>query len=318
LVFQLREELNEATFHLEYAISPEDMYIYDFSLALDVTVNIGFLRAFVGELEFEIVKLGTAVDLSIGEYNASYEILPPPGVETSSTPPKGTSRFNDTRFANFAGIPFDQGIITTRTVVKAEDVVDGVVQGINTDGIPYIGSPSAPIVIAEFSDFSCPHCANFAPTVDLMVARYVRSGQLRLEYYPLTFVGREFSVNAASAAICAGQQGAFWEYHLELYEWLQTRGAQSFVPDELVKLAGEFELDIDQFELCLASNLPAITLETARRLQQDNGVNATPTLIYRTNTDTTWSRFVDANGNSLTRPSDDELFQIIESYNNNK
>lgn len=55
-----------------------------------------------------------------------------------------------------------------------------VVGGIDLTGVGYDeGSPTAPVVLVNFSDFGCPYCANFArETYPALAAEFVRTGQV--------------------------------------------------------------------------------------------------------------------------------------------
>lgn len=224
-------------------------------------------------------------------------------------------KIDDPKFAVYAGIPLDDSIEdSNREIEEKDDVAEGVVQGVLEDGTPFIGSLNAPVVIADFSDFSCPHCATYKPTVEQIISQYVRSGQLRVEFRAMTFVGAEYSRTAASAALCAADQGAFWEFHSELFRYQETRGAQYFTRDNMESLANDLGLDGDELRSCMASNRPERTLRAATQLQSEMGINSTPSLIYRANDSETWSRFYGPDGQP-TIPSIGQVGQVISSLN---
>lgn len=226
-----------------------------------------------------------------------------------------TFKLDDPRYGAYAGIPLDDSVDSNREIEQADGVADGVVQGILEDGTPFIGSLDAPIVFAEFADFSCPHCADFAPEVDLLIRSYVRTGKMRLEFRAVTFVGAQYSDVAARAAYCAAEQGAFWEFHSELFRIQTTRGYQTFIPAEMKDAANEMGLDGDALQSCMNSNRPDKMLASSEQVRAQYGVSATPSLIYRGNNETTWNRFFDSNGEPISRPSPAELNALIESYN---
>lgn len=220
---------------------------------------------------------------------------------------------DDPQFAVYAGIPLDDSITNSnREIVQGADVAEGVVQGILEDGTPFIGSLDAPVVIADFSDFSCPHCGAYSPVIEQAITDYVRTGQLRLEFRPLAFVGGEYSRTAASGALCAADQGAFWEFHAVLFNYQETHGATYFTSDHMVNLANDFGLDGDALRVCMDSNRPERTLLATTQLQTEMGINSTPSLIYRTNDSETWSRFYGADGQP-TIPSSAQIGEIIVS-----
>lgn len=224
-----------------------------------------------------------------------------------------TYKIDDPKFAVYAGIPLDESIEdSNREIDKKDDLAEGVVQGVLDDGTPFVGSLDAPVVIAEFADFACPHCAEYEPVISQVILQYVRTGQVRLEYRGLTFVGAEFSRTATSAALCAADQGAFWEFHSELFRYQEIRGANYFTPDNMEGLANDLGLDGDALRSCMASNRPDRTLRAASQLQTEMGINSTPALIYRANDSENWSRFYGADGQP-TIPSAVQVGQVVSS-----
>ncbi len=77
------------------------------------------------------------------------------------------------------------------------------------------GSENAKIKIVEFTDFECPYCERAFPTVSAVMEKY--KGKISLEYksFPLSF--HPSAQKAAEAALCAGEQGKFWEMHDDLF-----------------------------------------------------------------------------------------------------
>ena len=77
------------------------------------------------------------------------------------------------------------------------------------------GAKDAKIKIMEFTDFECPFCERAFPTVEAILKKY--EGQISLEYrsYPLPF--HPLAQKAAEAALCAGDQGKFWEMHDSMF-----------------------------------------------------------------------------------------------------
>ncbi|MBI5931272.1 MAG: thioredoxin domain-containing protein [Chloroflexi bacterium] len=226
-------------------------------------------------------------------------------------------------FSAYAGIPLSADLQSQAErdddgVKLASDVVEGVERGMTADGIPYIGSPSAPIVFAEFSDFSCPHCAEYEPEVERIIRDFVRTGQARFEYYPMTFVGGAFSAKATDAAVCAGQQGAFWEFHSQLFDLAQSEGRESFTTSRLVELGDSMNLDTDKLRSCINSNYGQQVRAAASELQTTLGVNSTPTVVYRqgqSQSNGDWKFFVGSDGQKATRGSYDEVAALVRQFN---
>lgn len=93
----------------------------------------------------------------------------------------------------------------------------------DTTGAAFEGSPNAKVVIAEFSDFQCPFCKQWTDTT-LKQLRAELGNQVSLAF--LHFPIQSIHPNAGSAslvALCAQEQGKFWEMHDLLFakqaEW---------------------------------------------------------------------------------------------------
>lgn len=86
------------------------------------------------------------------------------------------------------------------------------------DGAEYEGDPSARVVVAEFSDFQCPFCQRW--TADSLPTLRQRLGSdvaLAFLHFPIIQIHPNAG-NAGAVAICAGEQGKFWEMHDLLFE----------------------------------------------------------------------------------------------------
>jgi protein-disulfide isomerase len=86
------------------------------------------------------------------------------------------------------------------------------------------GSTSAPITVYEMSDFQCPYCRRFAlETFPAIEKEYISRGKVRWVFvnFPLTSIHAN-AVAAASTAVCASRQGAFWPMHDLIYQYQET------------------------------------------------------------------------------------------------
>jgi protein-disulfide isomerase len=80
---------------------------------------------------------------------------------------------------------------------------------------PVKGAGNAKIKIVEFTDFECPFCERAFPTIEALMTKY--EGKISLEYksFPLPF--HPLAQKAAEAALCANDQGKFWEMHDRMF-----------------------------------------------------------------------------------------------------
>ena len=91
------------------------------------------------------------------------------------------------------------------------------VSAVNTTNEPYIGSPTAPVTMAYWSDYQCPFCKQFETTeLSQLYSQYVTTGKLRIVFKDFQFLGPD-SLTAAEVA------RAVWQaYPSEFYQWRQT------------------------------------------------------------------------------------------------
>jgi protein-disulfide isomerase len=96
-------------------------------------------------------------------------------------------------------------------------------QPVDLSGAQFEGDEGARVVIAEFSDFQCPFCKRWSEqTMEPLLQKYDDDVRLAFLHFPITQLHPNAG-NASVAAICAGEQGKFWEMHDLLFarqaEW---------------------------------------------------------------------------------------------------
>ncbi|MEX0782286.1 MAG: thioredoxin domain-containing protein [Dehalococcoidia bacterium] len=94
---------------------------------------------------------------------------------------------------------------------------------VDLDGAHFEGDEDARVVVAEFSDFQCPFCKRWVEqTMDPLLQKYGEDLRLAFLHFPITQLHPNAG-NASVAAMCAGEQGKFWEMHDLLFarqsEW---------------------------------------------------------------------------------------------------
>jgi protein-disulfide isomerase len=146
-----------------------------------------------------------------------------------------------------------------------------------------MGDPNAPVVMEEYSDFGCSHCATFSQTVEKqIVEQYVVTGQVYIVYNSVgTMLGHPNSPVTAEAAYCAGDQNMFWQYQdiifanqVDLFSNINRK-----LDKVLAAYAEALGMDVDEFNACFKSN------KYANEVQQDlldahqAGINSTPSFV---------------------------------------
>lgn len=139
---------------------------------------------------------------------------------------------------------------------------------------PFLGNEDAKVVLVEFTDYQCPFCRrHFAATRPLLVKNYVETGKIK-------YVVREFPIEsihpqafgAALAALCAGDQGKYWEI-----AGLFFANQKQLHPERLMAHAERAALDVTRFSECFE------TEKYAERVRRDikegiaAGITGTPT-----------------------------------------
>lgn len=107
-----------------------------------------------------------------------------------------------------------------------------------------IGNENAPVIIEEYTNFLCSHCADFAKdTLPQVIENYIKTGKVRIVFYVYP------PVELAKAAFCANQQGKFMDFHDYVFLHQSEITSESAVFDA-VKNAG---LDSNSFNQCYNS-----------------------------------------------------------------
>jgi len=138
---------------------------------------------------------------------------------------------------------------------------------------PYTGSMNATITIIVFSDYSCPNCAVGEQIIDSLMNTYPDKIIYFFKNFPLTSMHPN-AYNAALAALCAKEEGKFWEYHDILYA---NQKAQS--PENLSAYAAELGLNPEKFNTCLESKKYKSQVDNDIKVGSSVGVTGTPTFF---------------------------------------
>jgi protein-disulfide isomerase len=144
-------------------------------------------------------------------------------------------------------------------------------KNIDVKDAPVRGDPGAPISIVEFSDFQCPHCKHTQPPLERILEEFPQV-KLYFKHYPITRA-HPYAQGAAQAAVAAGKQGKFWQYHDKLFNGDQEKES----PSDLERYARELKLDIPRWKRDMAAAAEKVNRDRADGEKVD--VDATPTLF---------------------------------------
>jgi protein-disulfide isomerase len=159
------------------------------------------------------------------------------------------------------------------------------------------GNKNAPITVVEFSDFQCPYCARFAPTIDEVLKAYPNDVKFVYKDFPLSF--HKQAKNAAKAARAAGEQGKFWEMHDLIFANFAKVNEVMFKD-----FATKLNLDMNKFLADFSGTKYDNLIQQDINLGRKAGVTGTPSLFM--------------NGKRMQRRSFDDFKQAIDAILNQK
>lgn len=178
----------------------------------------------------------------------------------------------------------------------------GLPQSTTAEGYPLLGNPDAPVTVKEYSSFDCPHCLEFYEGVTPVMIDRIRAGEISFIYVPLYGTGGiQNGQSAARAALCAGEQNAFWTYHSALFTWQSDYGNQAFAGNRLTTGIDNLKLNRGKWDSCFSSDRPDKVLAAAQAEAIANfGGLSTPTVTVN-------GTAVNASVDEVTKAIDDAL-----------
>jgi protein-disulfide isomerase len=147
-------------------------------------------------------------------------------------------------------------------------------------GVPLLGTPSAPVTIIEFGDFQCPFCDRFAKDTEPQINQtYIQTGKVNMFFLHFTIYGPD-SITAAMAAQCVNDQGKFWNFYEILYKDQGAVNSGWANKDNLKKFASQIPgLDMQKFNSCLDSGKYVSLVQNDLAFAASLGLQGTPAFI---------------------------------------
>ncbi len=164
-----------------------------------------------------------------------------------------------------------------------------------------LGSRDALVTVLEYNDFQCPSCRRWAlGTAQEIRSAYLDDGRVKMEYRHYAVVGADSPIMAQGAE-CAGEQGAFWEYHDSVFQ--NRTGVQGRTG---VKVrGGSLVLDRPQFNACMDNGTYRHIVDGDLAQAKEYGVTTEPTIFILSGDQMT--KFVGA-------PAFDVVSAVIDEY----
>ncbi len=169
--------------------------------------------------------------------------------------------------------------------LPSDETYKGLPVGFTEDGFLYRGSPDAPIVMVEYSDFQCPFCSRFfvqtEPSID---ESYVRTGGVRVVFHDLPLVSLHPQSPAAhTASVCVADQGSaarYWDMYTELFRSVEEWSGN---PDPLpifARLAEQVGADMTAYQACMDAGDTAAVVDARVEEGMGRGITGTPTFQF--------------------------------------
>jgi protein-disulfide isomerase len=116
------------------------------------------------------------------------------------------------------------------------------------------GNPDAPITLIEYSDFECPFCKRFHPTVMKLMENNQDKLRWVYRHFPLGFhnPGAQKQAEASECVAELNGNDTFWDFSDKIYTRTKSNG-KGFPLKNLRPLAEEVGVDGDAFSRCLES-----------------------------------------------------------------
>lgn len=141
-----------------------------------------------------------------------------------------------------------------------------------------LGSPKAPVTVAEYASVGCPHCATWATKVfPAFKARYVDTGRVRFEFHEMLTGDPELAAAGFLIAHCAPK-----DHYFQIVDdiFADQAGIARGGADALFRVAQRAGMTRPQFDACLSDDRALKALEA--RTEADakaHHVDSTPTFL---------------------------------------
>ncbi|HEY0971910.1 MAG TPA: thioredoxin domain-containing protein [Gemmatimonadales bacterium] len=176
------------------------------------------------------------------------------------------------------GVPPDSAPDATTGGAASAAAVDPRVA--RADSARIMGSPDATVWVVDASDYQCPYCAQWHHGVFPALEReFISTGRVRFAYVNFPISSHAHSMLAAEAAMCAGAQGKFWEYHDGLFDTQQQWSPMADARPVFDSLATAVGLDLAAHRSCVDEHVMREMVRADAARMDQAGVNSTPTFF---------------------------------------
>ncbi len=143
-----------------------------------------------------------------------------------------------------------------------------------------VGKVDAPVVLVEYSDFSCPVCTQFATETEPRLKELVSNGTLRIEYRDFVIFSNYGSDIAAAGGWAAAYQGKYSEYRSALWEAAPAGEHPEYTEESVIAIAKKAGVpDLDRFRTDMNSEDTKAKIANESQAAQSIGLTGTPFFI---------------------------------------
>jgi len=178
-------------------------------------------------------------------------------------------------------------ILNTQATASATQipVISITPRAINTtvNGV-HLGDPNAPVKVDVYGDFRCSACKDYSVNYEpQIILTYVEAGKVYYTFHSFIVIdgntSSDASYRSANAAMCAAEQGHFWDYHDTLYANQVTEDASYFTDVRLVRMAQNLNLDMTSFNQCYQAKRYASNIQNDISQAQSLNLSYTPSIL---------------------------------------
>ncbi len=146
-----------------------------------------------------------------------------------------------------------------------------------TDNDHLRGAQDAKVTIIEYSDYECPFCNKFHPTMKKLMDEYGDQVAWVYRHFPLKAMHPNAQTAAEVSECLAKYEGdqAFWEFSDILYERIQTDNTVT-QPENLMAIVEEMDANVNQIQTCLDEGEMTDKVDQQAAGGKTAGVNGTP------------------------------------------
>jgi len=148
----------------------------------------------------------------------------------------------------------------------------------------HLGDPNAPVKVDVYEDFRCSVCLYYTQNSEPQIIKtYVDTGKVYYTFHSFIVIdgndGTDASYRSANAALCASEQGRFWDYHDTLFANQVTEDASLFTDARLVSMAQNLNLDMTAFNQCFQAKKYASDIQADISQAHTLNLTGTPSIV---------------------------------------